>query len=96
MTRRFRAHFANGVLVPHEKLELPADLELTVTVDSPEAQRPAVEMPRFDDPNDPMPEDGAALIDWWARHRLPVGPEIGDKIARSPGYDRFGEGEDDA
>ena len=96
MTRRFLAHFENGVLVPLEKLELPLNIELAVYVDTPEHLAPLPTMPRFDDPADPMPEEGAALIDWWARHRLPVTAGMADEVAVSPEFDPHGELDDDA
>lgn len=96
MTRTFQARFANGVLVPSEKVELPLDKELTVTVDEPAVSSNGVVIPRYDDPSDPMPEGGMALLDWWARHRLPIDPVMGEKIAQSKAYGYYEEPDDDA
>ena len=95
MTRTFQARFANGVLVPSEKVELPMDRELTVTVDEPAIPANG-KIPRYDDPNDPMPAGGVELVDWWARHALPIDPVIGEKIAQAKAYAYYEEPDDDA
>jgi hypothetical protein len=95
MTRTFHARFANGVLVPSERVDLPVDKELTVTVDEPLPQR-GREIPRYDDPNDPMPEGGLAMLEWWARHRLPIDPAAAERIAQSKAYGYYEEPDDDA
>jgi hypothetical protein len=96
MTRRFNAHFANGVIVPDEKVELPYNTALTVTVEESSVASPVRNFPRVDDPSDPMPKGGAELIDWWRRHALPIDPVIGERIAQAKEYAHYEEPDDDA
>jgi hypothetical protein len=90
MTKRFQAHFENGVLVPEGNVELPSNRTLTVYVDEGESSAIPGAMPRFDDPADPMPRGGTELVEWWRRHSLPIDPAEGDRIARSKAYSFFG------
>jgi hypothetical protein len=85
MTREFHVRFANGVLIPSEKVELPLDRELTVRIVDADIATIAGDGPRYDDPDDPRPEGGVALADWWTRHRLQVSPEAA-KIATDPEF----------
>ena len=87
MTRRFNAHFRNGVLIPDEKVELPENRTLTISVDEVSNHAPQVEHPRHEDPNDPMPEGGVELCAWWTRHRIQIDPAIAREIAENPEFD---------
>jgi hypothetical protein len=86
MTRTFHARYANGVLVPTGNVELPVNTDLAVTVDEVEARVSSVEMPRYDDPNDPRPAGGMALHEWWERHRIQLDPKTAQAIAESDIY----------
>jgi len=96
MTIHFNAHFQNGVLIPDEEINLPVDRTLSVSVDEASGTAPAQNLPRYDDPRDPMPEGGLELVNWWASHRLPIDPDIGDKIARAKAYGYYEEPDDDS
>lgn len=100
MTRRFTAHFTNGVIVPDEILELPQNSRITVTVEDAEVETPVRAplsgLPRFDDPMDPMPPGGVEMVDWWRRHALPIDPIIGRKIAQAKAYEYDEEPDDDS
>ena len=95
MTRRFNAHFKNGVLVPDEVVDLPEGQVLSVVVDEEPVMPARGATPRHDDPNDPRPEGGVELVEWWARHRLQAPPGVTDKIARSKYYEYYEEEPDD-
>ena len=84
------------MFVPNYPIELPEHKEVTVTLndDEPVGSAMPAALPRYDDPSDPMPEGGVALVEWWSRHRLQIDPVIGDKIARSKAYG-FNEEPDD-
>lgn len=84
MTRRFNAHFQNGVLIPDEAVELPENMQLFVTVQEDSAQVNQIE--NRPDPADPRPAGGVALVEWRARHRLQVNEDIA-KIATDPEFD---------
>jgi hypothetical protein len=96
MTRRFSAQFRNGVLVPNVSVTLPENQNLDVVVDDVPIMPQRTDLPRYDDPNDPMPAGGVELVDWWRRHKLPMDPIIGERIARSKAYGYYEEPDDDS
>ncbi len=97
MTRRFSAHFRNGVLVPDEKVELPENRTLAFIVEEAmDTTQAPLQQPVFDDPLDPKPAGGVELVDWWGRHRLQIDPVIGDKIARAKAYAYYEEPDDES
>src|SRR5689334_18587017 len=99
MTRRFQAHFENGVIVPDEKVDFREKEKLTLevtAVKSPAANETSGATPtNFDDPNDPRPEGGVELVEWWSRHQIPAPPGVADRIARSKYYEYNQEEPDD-
>jgi hypothetical protein len=82
MTRRFHVTFENGVLVPEEKMNFSERQKLTILVDE-------------DFPDDPPPQGGVGLVDWQARHRLKIDPQMAHKIALSKAYEYYEEPEDE-
>ena len=74
------ARFENGVFVPEGKVQLEEHQRVTLRI-SPQP------LPRYDDPHDPRPAGGVELVDWWARHRLQIDPEIARAIAEDPEFD---------
>jgi hypothetical protein len=98
MTIELNARFENGVFVPEGKVALAEHQRVTLVVKEEVAPVAAPAEERWwDDPNDPMPAGGMALLEWWDRHRLQgLDPETMDRIARGKEYDILGELEDDS
>ncbi len=86
MTQRFNAHFQNGVLIPDEIVDLPENRTLAVVVDETAVANHGGLQGAADDPNDPKPAGGVALVAWRARHRLQVSADIA-KILTDPEFD---------
>lgn len=82
------ARFENGVFVPEVKVDLPAHKRVQVVIpDEPSAAAGAPTERPWDDPNDPMPSGGVALLEWWDRHRLTgLSPEVVRDLAESDEY----------
>lgn len=74
MTRRIHVKFENGVLVPQEKVDFAEHQEITVLVDDQFL-------------NDPPPEGGHELLEWFGRHRIKgLDPKVAQEIAESDEY----------
>ena len=73
MTKRFQGHFENGVIVPEEHVELPEKVTFTISVEA-------------NDATDPRPAGGVELVDWRARHRIQIDPQIARAIAEDPEF----------
>jgi hypothetical protein len=68
-----------------------------VTVEEAVAAPATAGLPRYDDPNDPLPPGGVALVEWWRRHRFP-GPDAAalERVAQGAEYGLHAEPNDDA
>ena len=84
MVMQIHARVKDGVLVPNVPISLPDQDDVIVTISTPVAGMPATEI--RDDPNDPCPEGGLALLEWFGRHRVTLDPDLLRDIIESNDY----------
>jgi hypothetical protein len=84
MTLQIHARLRDGILIPTTPINLPDQDDLVVTIAPADAAKPTGRM--RDDPQDPCPEDGPALLAWFGRHRINLDPDILRDIIESDEY----------
>jgi hypothetical protein len=81
---QIHAQIKDGKLIPQVPIGLPDSDDVIVTISEPAGiqSAPAIR----DDPRDPCPEGGLALLEWFGRHRVALDPDLLQDIAESAEY----------
>jgi hypothetical protein len=84
MVLQIHAQIKNGELIPRVPISLPDTDDVILTISDPARTEPVPAI--RDDPHDPCPEGGLALLEWFGRHRVTLDPDLLRDIIESPDY----------